>query len=341
MNEVQFGMSKTALPMETIEAIRAEYATLGPTALSNKLGIPTRRIIEEARKQGLRCNKKPGRIDEQVRETIRLRFVDEGPFQLAEELDLSHFTVSRVAKEMGLKSVAWKKDWIAKRHGGPKNLDVDFFDTWSAEMAYVLGFIFADGSVKSNLSAVGFDVHEQDGDIMRQIRQLTKTQAPIRIVHRKERTSASHHRLYLSSRKICRRLVELGCHPNKTYRDDPFPEVPEEFLPHFLRGAFDGDGCISRSRSGSWITCYVGSRKFVEGYHDTIRRFCDLDAKAIRPTRGEVAYTVSWAAKDDLLKIYNLLYPCGEYPRGARKLEIWGRFLASYNGEPEFMYLPY
>lgn len=45
-----------------------------------------------------------------------------------------------------------------------------------------------------------------------------------------------------------------------------FPEVPNEFLSHFVRGAWDGDGYISIRKTG-WLSIGIdmGSEKFILG----------------------------------------------------------------------------
>lgn len=55
------------------------------------------------------------------------------------------------------------------------------------------------------------------------------------------------YRLYVCSAKMCDDLIKLGCVPKKTFKIT-FPTydiVPKEFMRDFLRGFFDGDGCIS------------------------------------------------------------------------------------------------
>ena len=52
--------------------------------------------------------------------------------------------------------------------------------------------------------------------------------------------------MQVSSRHLVERAAEIGIHPakSKTVR---MPDVPQEVLGHFLRGVFDGDGCVRDS----------------------------------------------------------------------------------------------
>lgn len=56
-------------------------------------------------------------------------------------------------------------------------------------------------------------------------------------------------RMHLISKHFKTRLCELGCIPNKSLILK-FPDenlVPKNLIKHFIRGYFDGDGCISYS----------------------------------------------------------------------------------------------
>ena len=66
-----------------------------------------------------------------------------------------------------------------------------------------------------------------------------------KITHGKEKDYKSS-RLLVSCTSMCKDLINLGCTPKKTY-DIKFPSydiVPYEFMRDFVRGFFDGDGCI-------------------------------------------------------------------------------------------------
>ena len=59
-------------------------------------------------------------------------------------------------------------------------------------------------------------------------------------------------------------LINLGCVPRKSLIIT-LPDIPKNLMHHFIRGYFDGDGCIMRlkgNRVNSAFTC--GSRVFLE-----------------------------------------------------------------------------
>src|SRR5690606_36171752 len=48
----------------------------------------------------------------------------------------------------------------------------------------------------------------------------------------------------VSSKRMFKDLEKLGCGQKKTGYET-FPDIPTELRRHFIRGYFDGDGCIS------------------------------------------------------------------------------------------------
>jgi hypothetical protein len=152
-----------------------------------------------------------------------------------------------------------------------------FFDAWSQEVAYVLGFMFADGYVYMNpRGGWYFCFCSTDRDIIRGIRTALCSEHKIGIKLGKI-GSARPRDLYvlqIGSKMICTKLAGLGIFQNKSLAIK-FPEVPAEFLGGFVRGYFDGDGCVSfkrywRKDRGRWkyqLTARFtsGSRRFLKG----------------------------------------------------------------------------
>src|SRR3989344_2065110 len=128
----------------------------------------------------------------------------------------------------------------------------DFFKTWTPEMAYVLGFIYADGnimdSVISRTQYVSFD--SVDREIIEKIKIALSSNHTIQIKPEKLVThpngtykSKRGFRLRIGSREIFSDLLKLGLVPRKSLVTE-FPEdIPVDCLGHFMRGYFDGDGC--------------------------------------------------------------------------------------------------
>lgn len=112
----------------------------------------------------------------------------------------------------------------------------DFFKKWTPESAYCLGFIASDGHVWKNRPFLTIGIHKQDIDVLEYIRDNISPDSKIRI-------SKNICQICVFSREIHEDLNRIGISHDKTF-NLKFPDIPKEYIGDFVRGFFDGDGCI-------------------------------------------------------------------------------------------------
>lgn len=140
-------------------------------------------------------------------------------------------------------------------------------------MAYVLGFFAADGSMyRTKRGGYYIDFGITDFALLRSIKSVLGSQNKISM--RKRRTGwKTMYRLQIGSKDMFFDLIALGFTPSKSLIMR-FPMVSSPYLADFVRGYFDGDGCIHfgkywrKDRKG-WkmqlsIHFVSGSRIFLE-----------------------------------------------------------------------------
>lgn len=151
--------------------------------------------------------------------------------------------------------------------------DIEFFKKWTREMAYVLGYWYADGNIldatKSTRGKYS-SVTSTDKETILSFKSLLSAEHS---VGESFRTGAFYRRkqytLRIGSHELYDILVKRGLCPNKSLTMN-FPEVPKMFLADFIRGYFDGDGCVhlEKSKDGKLIkrlrTIFTsGSKQFL------------------------------------------------------------------------------
>lgn len=120
--------------------------------------------------------------------------------------------------------------------------------------AYWLGFLYADGYVepiyrKDKIKAFRIEISlsEIDRPLLEAFAADIETNA--KISDKTNRIDGKEYRscrLRVNNTKMCRDLIALGCTTKKSLTL-LFPTcniVPQEYLRHFIRGYFDGDGCV-------------------------------------------------------------------------------------------------
>lgn len=126
-----------------------------------------------------------------------------------------------------------------------REFNKDFFNTWSHEMAYVLGFLFADGYVMTNTrGSAYFCFCSTDREIILKIRNALESNHKIGKRTSKVKNWKPLYVLQIGSKEVCLRLETYGIFQNKSLNLQ-FPEqIPKKFLGDLVRGYFDGDGNV-------------------------------------------------------------------------------------------------
>lgn len=144
-------------------------------------------------------------------------------------------------------------------------INESYFRKWSPNMAYLLGFILADGNItkgtyKGYSSALKFGVNSKDVDILKKAKQELSSEHKI---------SFSQKAAYLTitSQRIVDDLKTLRISYRKSLREK-VPSVPQRYAHHFIRGIVDGDGSISFDKRGYPKLSICGGKKIVTFIRD-------------------------------------------------------------------------
>ncbi|MFH2085260.1 MAG: LAGLIDADG family homing endonuclease [bacterium] len=135
-----------------------------------------------------------------------------------------------------------------------KKVNEVFFKTWTPNMAYVLGFMFADGSLlDTNKSSRTYYLlfSNNDFELLSKIKLCLNSEhaiyvRPPRLMqHRHGKyTSREGYVLKMGNKVMYQDLINLGMTHRKS-NTMHLPTIPIEYFSYFLRGYFDGDGCIN------------------------------------------------------------------------------------------------
>lgn len=220
--------------------------------------------------------------------------------KLGEREGVDRRTISKHLKELGIE--------IINKQNRPK-FNINVFDTIDTEeKAYWLGFIFADGYIGSTpiredkKSVYNFELSLA----LKDIEHLEKFKKFISF--EKEITKDSYRcRLMVANKHFWTILNSYGCVPNKSLTLK-FPNcIPNDLIRHFIRGYFDGDGCITRHVYVNTVSPAInvlGTSDFL----NNIINYSDTTPNIRHDKRhSEETLILEWH-KDDGIKFINYLY---------------------------------
>jgi predicted DNA-binding protein YlxM (UPF0122 family) len=184
-----------------------------------------------------------------------------------------------------------------------------FFSKWSAKMAWVLGCIFADGNIHPQAQGTYcLSISSKDTSLLQNIKNAMNSTHPIKKVVHKQWFI---YRLFITRPQINNDLSQLGITPRKSLTIS-FPKIPYSFLPHFIRGVFDGDGSVffePRSKKSPLRVSFVsGSKAFMSTLETKLCMHAGLSKRIIYETHLEnTSYYIRYSHQDSL-KFFNYIY---------------------------------
>lgn len=196
-------------------------------------------------------------------------------------------------------------------------INKDFFKKWSKEMAWVLGFICADGSVyltPRNGGTLSIGLAEKDLKILEQINFLMQSNYPIRRILTNKKTIS--YRLDITVRSIVDDLINLGVMPNKS-KKLKWIQVPENYVWHFIRGYYDGDGSIfygkgylnSEGKQTTQLrTSVLGTEDFLIGIKNNFTNYYPEYNPKIQDRSNNGYYRLEISGTLSAIKLCELLY---------------------------------
>lgn len=201
---------------------------------------------------------------------------------------------------------------IQRTRGG---LNVDFFKKWSAAMAYVLGYFAADGCMYTNPGGSKFiNFVSTDYEILEKVKKILDSRHRIGPKKQSNPRCRPTFWLQIGSKEIYDDIGKLGLFPRKEHRLKT-PNVPSMYFRDFLRGYFDGDGCVSygyykrKNRRSKVFTLTIrfasSSREFLSDVKNRLVRSMDFKRGFITKSCG--CFYLAYSKKDSI-ELFKYMY---------------------------------
>lgn len=235
---------------------------------------------------------------------------------------------------------------LFKNGTSKRNIRHNFFNTINfEEQAYLLGFIFADGSVNEERHTLSININKQDCYIIELLKDISpeayireqKSYESIATVRGHTVKNHGSIRADIASKILLEDLKKYGVVQNKTYTNMHLPTVSNNILlKHFIRGYFDGDGCFTQSLhkpnpknrevnyavKARWEICSKTSSILLE----IQKYFTSFDIKTnINYIKRDDMYRLATSSRKEIIKIFNFIFKNCNYslPRKYNKLEYY------------------
>lgn len=192
-----------------------------------------------------------------------------------------------------------------------------FFDEINTEdKAYWLGFLYADGNVSfgkgknggTKGGTVELTLKESDKNHLKSFLKSINADEDYPMEFRTIKLNDQSYyayRIVLNSIDMCNSLVDKGCIPNKSLILKA-PSIPINCIRHFIRGYFDGDGCVSYNNETNVYSVNMLGTNSVLKY---IKKHSGISDVSIRLNNSNgKAFSISLGSKSNILIFYNYIY---------------------------------
>lgn len=298
-----------------------------------------------------------GKINEQA-QAIKLRIKGKSLNEIAKELHVAKSSVSLWVRDTALSFEATQRLVIRSQRGLSKSIKTnrlrwqkyrqhhpkplpdferqknlrqikEFFDRWSPHMAYVLGLFAADGcmyhSINGGHSTGGWYIvfYSTDLSLITLVKKLIGIRNKIEVDFRLEPWKDKYF-LRIVNKGLYKKFLALGMTPSKSLTLT-FPTVPERFLSDFVRGYFDGDGCVYfNSEKRLFSTSFTsGSKNFLKKLESRLKQDSVVHGGSF--IRRSDRHFVLQFSINDSRRLYNFMYPISTVPCLRRKKVIFER----------------
>ena len=216
--------------------------------------------------------------------------------QLGTEFNCSYPTIRNLLNKHKIKS-------RGNKQGYPRD-EFYFNKIDTEEKAYWLGFLYADGCVHSNNYEISVNITDKE--------HIEKFKAAIKafnhniteIQDKRFQNAKTLYQFSIRDKQLHQDLIKWGCIPQKSLLINKIPNIPRDYVSHFLRGYFDGDGSLHYLRgTNNYRISFVGTKDFLNDIQKELQTNVSLQSNIAGKT-----YVLQIAGRRQIERILNYLY---------------------------------
>ena len=202
------------------------------------------------------------------------------------------------------------------------NYNEKYFDIIdNQKKAYLLGYFFADGGMyertryKNDLSkSISLNCVLEDRELLdffaRELNFegtfLLKKETEFLAPNKKFYTRKKQISFSITSKYLFDSLVKFGLGSRKTYKDLHLPNLKKEFKADFIRGYFDGDGCISGKDNRISVSFTSKTNSLLDSLSIYLTE--NNIKSSVRYEKNRDVYNLIIYTIKDVHKFYNFIY---------------------------------
>lgn len=281
---------------EEVEFLKNNYGAMSAKEIANIIGKTESSVTKKAMRENISAGKEW--TDEEI-EFLKKNYKDMTYRELSRHLNRTKTAIDLKINRLGLKKSKY-------------TYNKDFFESIDCEeKAYWLGFIFADGCVmvyENNSCELSIKLQASDISHLKLFNKSINGNIECTTFTREcnlnnKLYSGCQIRVY--SEKMVNDLIKHGVVPNKSLVKEFPRHIDKNLLPHFIRGYFDGNGCIVKTQSRIRCDFTCGSKNFIDSLREVLYNY---KINTYITYNDKNTYRLYVSGTDDNIRFIDLLY---------------------------------
>lgn len=228
-------------------------------------------------------------------------------YQIAKKYELKSISVQKFLGKIG---IIRSGSEAAQKYKINNDLFVDIDCEWKA---YFLGWIASDGNIYlgARRHTISLAIIETDKYILEYFNgKIFNGLKPLNYRNARFKKGTQYYckplyRFSIDNKKMCNDLINLGITNNKSNTIGEI-KIPNEFIKHFIRGVFEGDGCIAKNNSGKKVIFFTNSSRFKEWLIFLLKNELNIEPKVYYKNTG--LYNIVFHKKKEIKLFYDYIY---------------------------------
>ncbi len=219
-------------------------------------------------------------------------------------------------------------------------LNENYFDNIDTQnKAYLLGMLYADGCNHLEHYSITLSLQECDYDVVNFMKNELEYDGKIMFIDMKRKCNKwnNQYKLCINNEHMSKKLNELGVVNAKSLLLK-FPKwLDESLYPHFIRGYFDGDGCIYyNEKMKKCTTDLVGTKNMCENISEILSNLGIKNHIDHNKNWGDNTFSVRTSGNKSSLSFLSWMYDNVEFcmeRKYQKYLYVKEKYLANQNNK--------
>lgn len=228
--------------------------------------------------------------------------------QIKEKYKIGVKSFKKILKEFNIENTTRLIDYNTRKY----NVNHDYFKEINTEdKAYFLGLLASDGHISNGYKKY-ITISLTDLEVIKSFKKSLDAEHPIETKTGRQKHHQAQYRIVICSNRLIENIEKYNLCGNKSHRTHIPEQIQQNLIKHFIRGYFDGDGCIwmdKRRRGLGAVTITSSSLLVLQQIENHLKQnnIIRQEKNPIEPGNGN-CFSLRISKREEMLSFLSYIY---------------------------------